>query len=324
MLARERPILHDRRKLFQTPLLIPSFSSKGFPEMRKIIELMKEFITDVVLVSAYDQHYRHLDARKITFPTVIFLDSGGYEARVEHDLSEAYGQDYKPAQWTIHNHRNVLRDWKSSVPTVAVNFDSPRRHYALAQQIALASRLKDEFPQFPHEFLIKPSPKQRWVDLDSIAPMVEALQGFTVIGLTEYELDDTLLGRMEKIARFRMILDSANVTAPIHIFGSLDTFSTPLYFLSGAEIFDGLTWLRFGFLNGQTIYKHNYGARSGTNGIIKTSLDLVHTMWKDNYYYLQSLRDEMCGYVHTSDFNSFKHIGPQLEQAFHQLEARLG
>jgi hypothetical protein len=47
-------------------------------------------------------------------------------------------------------------------------------------------------------------------------------------------------------------------------------------------------------------------------------------MWKDNYYYLQALRDEMRGYVHTGDFNSFKHIGLQLEQAFHQLEARLG
>lgn len=324
MLARERSILYEGRQLFRTPLLIPSFSSKGFPEMRKIIELMKEFITDVVLVSAYDQHYHHFDSRKVTFPSIIFLDSGGYEARVEHDLSEAYGQDYKPARWRKQDHQNVLYHWQSSVPTIVVNYDSPRRRHAFSEQIALASTLRDEFRQFPHEFLIKPSPQRQWIDLDLIAPFAQALQGFAVIGVTEYELDDTLLGRMEKIAGIRKILDEANVTAPLHIFGSLDTLSTPLYFLSGAEIFDGLTWLRFGFFNGQTIYKHNYGARSGSNGIIKTSRDLAHTMWKDNYYYLQSLRDEMRGYVHTGNFASFSHIGAQLEQAFHQLEARLG
>ena len=47
---------------------------------------------------------------------------------------------------------------------------------------------------------------------------------------------------------------------PIHVFGSLDTVTTPMYFLAGADIFDGLTWLRFAFHGGYTVYKHNYGA----------------------------------------------------------------
>lgn len=324
MLARERAVMHNGRRLFSTPLLIPSFSSKGFPEMKKIIALMKEFITDVVLLSAYDQHYGHFDPRQVTFPSVIFLDSGGYEARVEHDLSEAYGQDYKPLKWTTQYHQCVLREWKSNIPTIIVNFDSPRRHYVIAEQLAIASRLRDSFPLFPHEFLIKPEKKGTWIEPEMIAPVATSLRDFSVIGLTEYELDDTLIGRMQKIARIRSILDAAAVTAPIHMFGSLDTLSTPLYFISGAEVFDGLTWLRFGFLNGQTVYKHNYGARSGSNGIIKNSRDLAHTMWKDNYYYLQVLRDEMRTFARSGDFSSFTHINSQLEQAFHQLEARLG
>lgn len=97
MLAREGVVEHGGNQLFRTPLLVPSFSSKGFPDMRKIMSLMSEFITETTLVSAYDCHYGYCDPKRLTFPSVIFLDSGGYEARVEYDLSESYGKDYKPS-----------------------------------------------------------------------------------------------------------------------------------------------------------------------------------------------------------------------------------
>ena len=108
LLARERIVFHNGAEIFRTPLLVPSFSSKGFPEMKEIIALMREFITGAVLVSAYDEYYGNLTSQKLTFPSVIFLDSGGYEARVEHDLSESYGQDYKPNKWRASHHRGVI------------------------------------------------------------------------------------------------------------------------------------------------------------------------------------------------------------------------
>lgn len=323
MLAREGSVVHKGGVLFQTPLLVPSFSSKGFPEMKKIMRVMQEFITDAVLVSAYDIHYKHLMAKALTFPSVIFLDSGGYEARVEHDLSEAYGEDYRPRKWTMKDHRNVLEAWNGAVPTVMVSYDSPRRHSSIERQIAAAKRLARDFPNSLHEFLVKPEPGNDFVELSAVRAIVGEIGEFPIIGFTERELDQRIIGRMEKIANVRRILDNAGISSPIHVFGSLDTYSTVLYFLSGAEIFDGLTWLRFGFHGGQTIYRQNYGALCGENGILKNERELSHAMWKDNYYYLEALRDQMRGYVRSRGSKGFEHIGAQAESTLHQLESRM-
>lgn len=323
MLAREGKVVFNKKEICRTPLLIPSFSSKGFPEMKKIIRLMKEFITEAVLVSAYDVHYKFLFAKQLTFPSVIFLDSGGYEARVEHDLSEAYGEDYKPQRWTRHDHRNVLRDWNSNRPTVVISYDSPRRHFPIRNQVHAAVRLKKAFPNLLIELLVKPEPNSEVIEPNSIQEVIGEIGQFPIIGFTEHELDDRIIGRMEKIASMRRMLDAAGISSPIHVFGSLDSLSTAFYFLSGAEVFDGLTWLRFGFYNGRTIYRQNYGAIKGENGILKTARELSHSMWKDNYYYLESLRDQMCNYARTGDPDSFEHIGPQVKAAVHQLESRV-
>jgi hypothetical protein len=323
LLAREGSVLHLGAVVFRTPLLVPSFSSKGFPEMRKIVRVMSEFITDAVLVSAYDMRYKHIAPKKLTFPSVIFLDSGGYEARVEHDLSEAYGQDYKPKTWRESDHRRVVERWDSTIPTVVVSYDSPRRHSKTARQLQTALQLKTEFPKFLHEILIKPEHAGQLIEPGLVGTVINELREFPIIGFTEYELDHRIIGRMEKIATIRHMLDEAGISSPIHVFGSLDSLSTVLYFLAGAEIFDGLTWLRFGFHNGQTIYRQNYGAICGENGILKTARELSHSMWKDNYYYLESLRDQMRNFVRSRDSKSFVHIDREVESAVHQLESRL-
>jgi hypothetical protein len=94
-----------------------------------------EFITEGVLVSAYDVHYGFISPRKITFPSIIFLDSGGCEARVEHDLSEVYSRPYKPKSWTERSHEKVLREWASNIPTVIVSHDGPKQFLPLKRQI---------------------------------------------------------------------------------------------------------------------------------------------------------------------------------------------
>jgi len=323
LLAREGSVAHNGAVVFRTPVLVPSFSSKGFSEMKKIITVMREFITEAVLVSAYDIHYKLLASKQLTFPSAVFLDSGGYEARVEHDLSEAYGQDYKPKKWTVKDHHDVLANWQIAAPTIAISYDSPRRHSSIERQVTAALKLKSEFPQFLHEFLVKPEHKNELIEPGAIAKIVSSLKEFSIIGFTEHELDHRIIGRMEKLANIRRILDNNEIASPIHVFGSLDSLSTVLYFLSGAEIFDGLTWLRFGFHGGQTIYRQNYGAIRGENGILKNARELSHAMWKDNYYYLEALRDQMCNYARTKDCKSFEHISGHVETALHQLQSRV-
>jgi hypothetical protein len=67
----------------ETPLLVPSFSSKAFgfgrdgkPEVLQVLEAAQEFITRTCLVSAYDIHYEYVPEPRDLAITVdlMFLD----------------------------------------------------------------------------------------------------------------------------------------------------------------------------------------------------------------------------------------------------------
>src|SRR5262245_53853013 len=97
MLARVSTLRHrGSGTTVQTPLLIPSLSSKGFTpsqasqsEVAKILETASEFLGDVYLISAFDIHHRHIP-EPLQLPAkaaITFVDSGGYEISGERDLS---------------------------------------------------------------------------------------------------------------------------------------------------------------------------------------------------------------------------------------------
>jgi hypothetical protein len=305
----------------ETPLMLPSFSSKGFPQIAKIMKLMGEFITGPILVSAYDIYHKEI-THKITFSELIFLDSGGYEARYEHDLSEAYGKLHKPKPWNRRFHESALRNWSSKWPTVAVTYDSPAQFQSFTQQIKAAKESKGSHAKFLWELLLKPETKKdKFIGMKKVIKHVHQLRDFAVVGMTEKEIDDSLFGAMTKIARLRVAMDAADVRAPIHIFGSLDPLTSVLYFISGAEIFDGLTWLRFGYHEGRTMYAQNYAAIHDSEGIRRKNTDQSYEMWKNNYYYLEKLKTHMLNYVRTGDFTHFGPIGGIVEDAYKQLQA---
>ena len=87
-----------------------------------------------------------------------------------------------------------------------------------------------------------------------------------MIGFTEKELGDTLTERLLNLARLRQVLDTYRVSAPIHLFGALDPLYSPLYFAAGAEIFDGLSWLRYAYHDGLAVHPE-------VNTVLHASLD---------------------------------------------------
>ena len=97
MLARTSTIRHRPSGIvLKTPLLVPSFSSKGFSrhddgrsEIGDIFEATGEFVTEAFLLSAYDIYHEHLPKPEALpwKPEVIFLDSGGYEISTDRDYS---------------------------------------------------------------------------------------------------------------------------------------------------------------------------------------------------------------------------------------------
>jgi hypothetical protein len=305
MLAKRRALKLKGQEVERTPLLVPSFSSKGFPDVDKIIKYSSEIIEGPMLISAYDLHYKKIQS-PFDFASLIFLDSGGYEAAKEAELSDFGDKAHVPKPWTQAMHETQLAKWKPSVPTVLISYDHPKERVPIKKQIRRAKDMAQNRSGLLREILLKPETSgQTLLQMDSILRNTPALGEFDVIGVTEKEIGNSIIRRMQNIAKLRRALDGAGFETPIHIFGSLDTVTTPLYFLAGADIFDGLTWLRFAFHDGQTIYKQNYGAT--TLGVTTPAHVVDGRCWNNNYYYMKDLELEMRRFLNGRDFSSFSY-----------------
>ena len=122
MLCRTSTIRHTNSGVsMTTPLLIPSFSSKGFArskkngksEIGKIFVTAREFLTEVVLISAYDIFYEHLPhpSDLSCMPEMTFVDSGGYEISTDRDYSSVIDPFLYPEQWSTTNLECVYDNW---------------------------------------------------------------------------------------------------------------------------------------------------------------------------------------------------------------------
>ena len=305
MLAKRRVLKLDGQEVERTPLLVPSFSSKGFPKVKKIIEYSSELIAGVTLVSAYDLHYGYIQP-PFDFPSLIFLDSGGYEASKDNDLSDLGEKEHTPKPWTQDMHEEQLASWNPKIPSVLISYDHPKQRLPLLDQIKRAKRMAPGKAGVLREILLKPETvDQAHLQISTILKNAKALSSFDIIGVTEKELGSSIFDRMKNIALIRNALSNAGLDTPIHVFGSLDTVTTPMYFLAGADIFDGLTWLRFAFHKGYTIYKQNFGALEVG---VSTKVDVIDgRCWNSNYSYMKDLELEMRRYLNGNDISVFRY-----------------
>jgi hypothetical protein len=317
------PILAERRELqfadgtcLRTPILIPSFSSR-IPKVEKIFRASEEFISGPILISAYDVKHQLLNP-PFDFGNAIFLDSGGYEASIDSDLSDVSSLPAQGKDWTSSEHSGVLAAWESKVPAVIISYDHPKVRLPLPKQIAAALELilpKNSL----REILIKPETEaQNFIQLDSIRKHIHSLSKFDVIGVTEKEIGNSVLERMQNIATIRLALNKAGIGSPIHVFGSLDAVTTLFYFVAGADIFDGLTWLRYAFKDGRTLYRQDFGI---TDLGIGTKFPLVEALcWARNYQYMKEMELEMRRFLKGNDFGVFKYHSEILKAAFQSVE----
>ncbi len=319
-LAARRSITVGGREVDRTPLLVPSFSSKGFPDVNKIVSANSELISGPILVSAYDLHYDKVQP-PFDFASLIFLDSGGYEAAKDYqfsDLSDTHENDHVPQPWTPDLHASVLAKWNSLVPTVFICYDHPRERICLQEQINRTKHIFHDKLGVMRELLIKPSSEtQKYLRIADVKAHIHSLAEFSVIGVTEKEIGASVFERMKNIALLRKALSAAGLDLPIHIFGSLDTITTLLYFVSGADIFDGLTWLRYAYHQGQTIYRQSYGA---LNLPAKTRSDSVDpNCWNMNLGYLKEMELDMRRFLSSHEFSSFRFHGDAIKRIYEAM-----
>ena len=114
----------------------------------------------------------------------------------------------------------------------------------------------EDFSHAPHaasDFLVKPEFPSQLVNVARLATHSEELKQFNIVGMTAEEAGDSLKKRCRMVVMLRNALLDAGLDLPIHVFGALKPIEVLAYFLCGADVFDGLSWLRFSFNgNGST------------------------------------------------------------------------
>ena len=272
MLARSQQLQLPSGELTQTPILVPSVSSRGFrvvggrSEISPLLEVAALVLNDALLVSAYDIHYQHFSEMDkfgddflssiYSHPAALFIDSGGYETLADAQPDEIDRASPSPTQeWTYDLYLSSISQYSHDLSAYLINYD---RWGPYARQVETAQEFFAQHDHLKSDLLLKP-PRQeaQFHNFDDLYPVVEDLRAFDIIGVTEKELGNTYSERLLAIASLRRMLDEKRISSPIHIFGSLDPLFTPMYFLSGAEIFDGLTWLRYAYSGQTSMYRES-------------------------------------------------------------------
>lgn len=282
MLARRSHLRLPDGSNCELPLLVPSFSSKGFGvypsrphKSRAQVSVISADLFEFgqapatsLLVSGFDLHFKHFGLPRttkkncldwITNARVVFLDSGGYELAPDFDSSEPKSPPYQARSgFDRAEYMSVLEGLRKRAlkqNLVVSNFDWGTRGKALVAQISDARAIQRQHPKVLHNFILKPwTSGATIIDPKRLTPKeFQDLAGFDIIGVTEKELGADLLDRLKRVALLRAGLDRSGIAAPIHVWGGLDPMLTPLYFFAGAEIFDGVSWLRYAFIDGLAV-----------------------------------------------------------------------
>lgn len=268
---RSNSFTHKLGGMLDLPLVVPSLSSKGFQyfkdqvsgenksEISAVLESLGSCLNESYLISAYDLFHKFYinPERHLTNTALILVDSGGYELSPEFDSSEPKLTPVINLKFTHENYLKMLKSLYAKhkdKPLLIANFDWATRGQGLLDQVRAARRLFQGFPNWSSNFILKPDAKSKSiVHAKDVVPIANELRGFDVIGVTEKELGKGLKDRLKRLAELRLALWDNNVNAPIHVWGGLDPMVTPLYFFAGADIFDGVSWLRYAYHDGLAV-----------------------------------------------------------------------
>jgi hypothetical protein len=151
------------------------------------------------------------------------------------------------------------------------------------------------------------------------------LAGFSIIGVPEKDLGRNLIDRLRRIALFRRRLNKAGITSPLQIWGGLDPLTTPLLFFAGAEIFDGISWLRYAYTRGVAVSRESYQLLSSIG--VTADRTLNHALASlDNMTAMRKLAIALREWVDFEGerFDMFdSSISKQLEEAYKAMKTEI-
>lgn len=352
LLAERRTITLSNGVELTTPLVIPSLSTRNVGRLDQeddqgrqrppvsyasmALELFGNHIDEALLVSAYDLHYRalHESERLLSggsptpfhHPNLLMLDSGLYETRERVGYDDGYE---RPNEWTSNMYYELLDALPKDLSLAIVNYDlnadqlTEPEQMSYAAQLGRARRFFAAHRSFASVCLLKPERPRDFIKPDRLTPCAAELKEFDIVAVTEKELGNTLFDRFARLIALRRLLREQRVEAPIHVFGGLDPLLTPLYVACGAELVDGVGWLRYA-----------YSKRDDTATYIESrpvlDLDLesrvptrlFYTL-SDNLAYMRSLKSRLQLLIDGGDWRAFSAQGEVLEEFLARIFSKM-
>ncbi|WP_299956909.1 hypothetical protein [uncultured Modestobacter sp.] len=294
-----------------------------------------------LLVSAYDLYLGLLpDAERAmsqdhgetlyALPHLLIVDSGGYELN-PHDFEsgEQRRGAYLPDDRFGHEQfSEVLSRLPAGRDLLVVNYDEPvdpdgagRVTYRVQREEAqaqLSARM-----DIRKTFLVKPEGHSPFLDVAAMTPDAPDLVAFDVVGVTEKELGGTFLDKLVSLARLRRLLDESGCgEVPLHVFGSLDPLLTPLYFMAGGELFDGLSWLRYAYADGLAVHPEALSVLAGDVDQRQDRRDALRRVL--NLRELHHLKHRLARWAHEQE--RYDILGPrhqELREVYEIMTAKL-
>ncbi len=271
-----------------TPLIVPSFSSRGFPNLTNIWEEFSDKLYGVCLVSAFDVAQGDIPRDVTDLVNVVVWDSGSFETSSGHTEFNGHHAASTPVEWTRKRYQETLKNIGAGSNAIVVNFDQIG---PLEDQIPRASEDFSLVPLAASDFLVKPADEVESVNLPKLGLHLDQLAQVSVVGIAAREAGDSLLTRCCSIVMLRDMLNAAGLHTPIHVFGAINPYEVLAYFFCGADIFDGLNWLRCLFRSSGSIPIGDSATEDFRWNL--TDSELRMRAWTHNLRFLFQLQEEM-------------------------------
>ena len=339
MTYRTRTITLSNGVQLHTPVLVPGISSMAMPAIRysmnksrsrrpvacSIIhsDMLASAWDDGILLSAYDIHHHFVaDADTLLSPgsgsrytrqKLLIVDSGWYEHHV-YRRSLFFDQD-PPRPWDMSLYELTIDSLDPALRSLVVSWDEPEPE-SYQSQITHTKRFFKHRDHIASTILLKPPANTHFHNFTSLRrDLIPELSHFDVIGVTDDDLGDSLIDQLFQLATLRKMLDNAMVEAPIHVFGGLDPIMTPLLFAAGAEIFDGLGWLRYFYKDGLSLSQHTGRLLEGSAD--ERSIISLTTGQLANLVGIRSLEEDLRSFARSGgEWSALPHQRDRLREIF--------
>lgn len=289
---------------YSFPLFVYSYSSRGFADLPERYRATRNLVP-VQLVSLYDHHY-HLSCSGMPITqedatAIRFFDSGTYETEEFADtpgFHEPPGKQPWSEELYIESAKSIVR-----TGDVLVSYDD--RSLSIVDQVKQGLVLfeRAELQGIKRDLLLHPN----GTPPDALAKVIiELAPDIDIIGLTEKDIGFPWFIAASYIRQLRMNLDSSlERYIPIHIFGCFDPQTIPYLFFSGADIFDGLSWMRYYFRDGHSFYYKEFEYDTQLEKLLDPKVAMQNLLGH-NVEELERLRADLQYAVLTRDVSQFK------------------